>query len=997
SIWEVLTAKLNGTLPAPLPEEAPRDLVQLSAALLARDPALRPTAAQIRERLASSGPAPARSSLLPRVADDEGAALLGRLGELGALREAYAKSRSGAALVVSIAGESGIGKSALCRAFLRELAREGHAVLLTGRCYEQENVPFKAIDPVIDELSRYLRRLRPEHAAALLPRDAFALARLFPVLARVRAFEEAPPRNVPDPRELQRLAFAAFGELLGRIRDRAPLVLFVDDLQWTDADSAKLLRHCLMSREPVPLLFVFSQRVDPGERALLQSVIEVARENPALEYHELALSPLTAADAELLAARWLGGAANDNTQAAIAQESGGNPFFAMELARFAQAGGADPSAAPSLAALLDARVRQLEPSARRLLQALALAGRPLSIDVVLDASGAQRADLDVLRDAHLVRGSESASGRSVECYHDRVRERVCVALTESERIELHRGLARALERQDEPELLSRCLEGAGEPRAAAEHAARAAAQASAALAFDRAADLYQRALQLSAASDDARRELLVHLGSALENTGRGAEAAAAYLHAARLSSGDEGLDLQRRAAEQLLHSGQLDRGMELLVPVCRALEIELPSGAGAALLSLGWSRLKLRLHALDRPAPASVSPRDALRLRALRTAVTGLTGYRPVHAASASALYLLCALPRGDAAHLVRALGFHAHSRGLIDPESPRVAEVLARTVELAERDGGPELIGFAALMQGTDAYHQEHCAEARAHLDRARKAFRECTGVEWELDSVNVYDQLSALYAGDYADIARTTPGWQDQAMRRRRVWAATMFTGFAGMPAWLVSDDVASYRAKLDEARALWRETSDPGWPGFLLLYAEALLSVYEGQPARGFDRMAQQHASAQRLVITRTLTGALGYATHRGRCAAAALGRGNVARGERPQLVAALRESIAVLKRKGLVRSAGMGSMLAAALAANQGRDDEMQSELRSAIAAFERAGAKMHLAAARRRLGQLLGGAEGAQLTAAGERFMREQGVRELEGMTELNCPGFRARV
>ncbi|HKP61928.1 MAG TPA: protein kinase, partial [Polyangiales bacterium] len=331
NIWEVLSAKLYGKPPEPLSGDLPGDLTELCAALLSRYPEARPGAVQIRARVASARPPAVRSSMRPIASDEEGTALLGRAPELAQLREAYAQSRDGAAVVLSIAGDSGIGKSALCQAFLRELAQQqGQAVLLTGRCYEQENVPFKAVDPLIDELSRYLRRLRPEHAAALLPRDAFALAKLFPVLARVRAFEEAPPRNVPDPRELQRLAFVAFGELLSRIRDRSPLLIFIDDLQWTDADSAKLLRHCLVSREVIPLMFVFTHRLDSSEQPLLQSVIDMARENRSLIYRSLQLQPLTAADSELLAARWLGQtAANDNTSSAIAAESRGNPFFAM--------------------------------------------------------------------------------------------------------------------------------------------------------------------------------------------------------------------------------------------------------------------------------------------------------------------------------------------------------------------------------------------------------------------------------------------------------------------------------------------------------------------------------------------------------------------------------------------------------------------------------------------------------------------------------------------
>lgn len=625
----------------------------------------------------------------------------------------------------------------------------------------------------------------------------------------------------------------------------------------------------------------------------------------------------------------------------------------------------------------------------------------MAIDILLRAAGADHAALDAVRDAHLVCGSESDGSKYVECYHDCVREIVCTAISDADRAQRHRSLAEALRGQAQPELLSRCLEGAGETRAAAEHAALAAEQASLALAFDHAAELYQRALSLGSAAGENRRELLTRLGRALENTGRGSDAASAYLQAASLAEGIASLDLQRRAAEQLLHCGEFDRGYALLRRVSETLGIDLPSSAGQALLSLGWSRVKLRLRSLesDRAAPASgATAENALRLRALRTAVTGLIGYKPLHAASAAGLYLLHAMQRADVADRVRALGFHAHNQGLIAPASARVHELLAQSVELAERDGSPEMRGFAELMQGTTAYHHERCREARTHLNRARKYLRECTGVEWEHDATNIYEQLSALYAGDYAYIARTTPSLLDQALRRRRVWAATMLSGFAGMVAWLAHDDVRGYRQKLSEARELWKPGDEPGWPGTLLLYAEALLAIYTGDPIRAFDTFASDHESAQRAPISRmALTGALGYASHRGRCAAAALRASNISESYRQQLTAAVRESVRTLKRRGMTRSRGMGSMLSAALCFAQGDPSKAVRELRAAIANFDEARAGMHAAAARRRLGELLGGDEGRALVNAGEAFMHEQGIRELEPMTELNCPGFRARL
>src|SRR4029079_16815811 len=140
----------------------------------------------------------------------------------------------------------------------------GRAVVLQGRCYERELVPFKAFDSLVDDLSRFLRRIGRDHALQLMPREVSALARLFPVLDRVDVVAEAPRRDVPGAQELRRRAFGAFGErmgrgvrglwrrscgacseLRGRVRDPQPLVMYIDDLQWLDADSCVLLKHLL--------------------------------------------------------------------------------------------------------------------------------------------------------------------------------------------------------------------------------------------------------------------------------------------------------------------------------------------------------------------------------------------------------------------------------------------------------------------------------------------------------------------------------------------------------------------------------------------------------------------------------------------------------------------------------------------------------------------------------------------------------------------------------
>jgi predicted ATPase len=148
--------------------------------------------------------------------------------------------------------------------FLARISARDQAVVLAGRCYERESVPYKAVDGVIDELSRYLARLSKAGAASMLPLKGGLLAHVFPVLRRVEAIAQLPRPfgAMLDPRELRTRTFAALRELFARLAERHPLVLFVDDLHWADADSLALLAEVLRPPEAPPLLLVATTRTD---------------------------------------------------------------------------------------------------------------------------------------------------------------------------------------------------------------------------------------------------------------------------------------------------------------------------------------------------------------------------------------------------------------------------------------------------------------------------------------------------------------------------------------------------------------------------------------------------------------------------------------------------------------------------------------------------------------------------------------------------------------
>ncbi len=177
--------------------------------------------------------------------------------------------------------------------------------MLAGRCYLNESLPYKAVDQLMDQLSRYLRNLARQEATALMPADVLALARIFPVLGRVEAIAAAERRvlEVPDWLELRRRAFAALRELCARLAAQRPLVLYIDDLQWGDIDSAPLLAELSRAPDPPPLLLLCGLRTGDGQRPALADSLHqsAAQAGAVLELRELALRPLTLGESEALA------------------------------------------------------------------------------------------------------------------------------------------------------------------------------------------------------------------------------------------------------------------------------------------------------------------------------------------------------------------------------------------------------------------------------------------------------------------------------------------------------------------------------------------------------------------------------------------------------------------------------------------------------------------------------------------------------------------------
>jgi eukaryotic-like serine/threonine-protein kinase len=974
---------------------APSDLASLCDMLLERNPALRPDSAALQEKL---GPAAGSSSIVPVSSAPARALLFGREDELSQLRSGYRATLERRPVVMFVAGQSGIGKSALVTHFLEELRAEGRVAAFAGRCYERESVPFKAFDAVVDDLSRYLRKLTRSEAGDLMPREVFALMRLFPVLERVDAVAEAPTKHVSDLQELQQRAFAAFFELLGRLRDRRPVVVFIDDLQWTDQDSTAFLTYLLAQPEPTPLLLIASHRVEGADdNARLQQTFDAARANPRIDCRTLSVGPLADGAAHALAQRMLGSAASERDHvAAIAREAQGSPFFLGELVRQTRVAGVGPRQLTLREAVLR-HVQGLGPGARSLLEVLAIAGRPMAVQCALEAAETEHDAVDALLGEHLLRVAGAGHERTLECYHDKIRESAADALSADALCSVHGRLAVTLERHDaDPEQLAMHWRGAGESERAATYYEQAGDRsAGGPLAFEHAAQQYEQALLLGTHTDERRRGLHKKLGAALAAAGRCLDAAHAYQAAAAGAPAEEALDATRTAAHYLMTSGHTDAGRELLGDVLRAIGLAFPSSRRAALGAALLSRARLTFRGLKlRETRGTPVSRDAeARLGALWTVVQGSVANDPFLMVEMSARYARLALDEGSHAHAARALAMEAYIVSFDGAATrARNEKLLTQARSLAERGAAPEILGWVYEIEGNVLVQEGRFAEAKPALDVAIDWLQQrCTAVPFELASARVYRLNAMSHLGEFAEISTHTPGLVEDAFRRGDLYQANLLG--TGLVTWslLAHRGASDAKARLEEAKRRAQPHSAYQWSDLACLLSELSIALYEDRAQDGLAMAAEQWpgVEASQLLRTQFARALMLYA--RGGCAvSAARQSGGAAKAERSLARALARQ----LHATRVPYARGFGAVLQAGLELDERKLESAAAHLRVALASFDASALRMHAAAARRTLGQLLGGDDGRASVAEGDAAMAVEAVCDVERTTSMLVPGCR---
>jgi eukaryotic-like serine/threonine-protein kinase len=829
--------------------EVPEDLDEFCSAVLEARPERRLTLKEARTLLRASPAIPRIAPAPLTEAPAHAPSLVGRERELLQLETAFHRLKErNEPVLVFISGQSGMGKTALLEELGSLLSPD--AIVLLGRCSDSESIRFKALDCIVGPLLEFLRKnptLASDAFRSITDSDQKALIQLFPEVIEhspLGAGGENEGSAAPPARTLQSAAARALGQLLGRLAANKPLVLLVDDLQWGDEDSARLLYDVFGSEGAPRCLLVIAYRSDLYAKSRCMLALRQGTDclEDELDCAEIHLGPLDPNDARALGTMLADGRVPAHKIEAMASNSKGIPLHIIELVGAACAAKAEAEAYLDYDSLLLSRLESLSPTARELFLFVCQSG-------TLPAERFRALELGRLDEAvselctnRLCR--TEAGGTTLVPFHDTVRT-VAREATQEDLERRHRRLAHIWRKQpaDAGRVAAHYL-AAGELDLARKWASLAGDEALSKLLVDKAVDFYQIALScVGNDSSEIHAECEQRLAEALADAGRGAEAAPLLAKLAKDAKPEIKALYRRKAAEQWLASGAISDGVRLLSEVHEEASLSWPSSQNAALMAIVRARASIFLRSVPKALPSSpVSPLKQRQLDVCRTTWT-VAHVSPLHGAANSARYLALALKYKSGKDLPYALGMEACYRSL---EGTRAALTTERFRERAERLlPGPHQgydAGFFAFVQGQSRYFLSDVLGARPYFERADRAFsEECTSVAWELAATRLFWATTLTLLGKLRELDRRMRVWLRDAQARQDQYA------WVGLQIWNARR-IALRDGEAEEALSLV-DAATAGWTSpYLgthaasghLVAAQTLL--IGGRPEHALGQLAQ-----------------------------------------------------------------------------------------------------------------------------------------------------------
>ena len=862
--------------PPPLPATAPRALGGIVARLLRKDPRDRyQTAGGVRADLEELAGALSRGDADPDLvvgaSDPRGSltepAFTGRADELQALERALDEARTGRGGLALLEGESGVGKTWLLEELSRRAGLRPVWVLHGQAAAQVAQRPFQVLSGVAREIAAGAGPAGSERARRLTDGagsvsraivDALpALAGLFEAAAvgGEGAGAAEPPGTeaadaaeagaaIPEPKAEERILYAlsALLDSLGSADE--PALILLDDAQWADAQTLRLLERW-SARSPAGRHALVALAVRTEEAAAGHPVRNL---RPGSHVRLGRFSPAEAREQVVSMAGQLPGRVVD----LVLEHAAGVPFLVTAgLHGLVESGAVAPSpdgwrvaddalaelrVSGWLADLLVGRIARLPGPTRCLLEVGALLGR--TFDPVVAAGLCEIDPADAVRAVQELRGGLvwlDPAGTSCTFPHDRIREVLLARVPDGERRRLHLEAARlvddhAIDREFD---LAYHYDAAGEPARALPHAIRAAERAHARHDMELAERYYRVAAR--GVDDDIdpllRYRVALGLGDVLLVRSRYEECARQLDEAYGLAPDAAGrAGVEERRTQLAVKRGQLSAAADHGERALRLIGRRVPGSRLVCALLMLWQ----------------------LMVQVLHTRLPRLLGRRPLDRAgddlAAVRIYQSLSAPYFFARGAVRALWVHLTEMNLVERYPPTAALGRAYGLHGAMCSGSPSLF------------------ERAIRYTRAGAALCAERGDVWGHARALQFLSLGLCATGRYRESVQTAEESARLFERAGDRWEANGPLAWAALARYRMGDLVGAQAAALDlleRGRALddahgiafgldvWARTSEGQLPAELLgaelerraehvqtssvvAQAEAIRLLAHGQPA-------------------------------------------------------------------------------------------------------------------------------------------------------------------
>lgn len=313
--------------------------------------------------------------------------ILGREQALAQLQQCFEKALAGDAQMVFVTGETGIGKTTLVEAFLERIA--ANICLLRGQCLEQYG-SGEAYLPILDALS-HLADEHDSHTIEILRNHASSWALQIPQLTTVAEREARRMNGVTREHMLREMA-----EALELMTASKPVVLFLEDLHWSDYSTLDLVSYLARRRRRARLLFIGTYR--PAEVFVSEHPLRGVKQELQLHRlcHELPLEYLSLESVRALLELTF---SNHQFPAAfitmIHQRTEGNPLFIVNVVEYlvqekivvqaddgwrlqVDLSAVELGVPENIREMIDKHIERLDPSEQRILEGASVVGMDCS-------------------------------------------------------------------------------------------------------------------------------------------------------------------------------------------------------------------------------------------------------------------------------------------------------------------------------------------------------------------------------------------------------------------------------------------------------------------------------------------------------------------------------------------------------------------------------------------------------------------------------------------